>query len=632
MVQKIKNFGKSLNFSSAYKPSRLKVGTWPEWLLFGAVFIVVYLIFMYIDITNTIDNSVLLTKALFSGNITNFYDYTIEHASTNFPANYEMIAYIPFAIWNLPLAIANMLFDFDYMHSTLALLWAKGIMVVLTLVTVFIFYKILRICSVKKDMSCLACFAFISSVMFFWPVFMIVQVDLPAVLLMMFGLYFYLKDNEKLFILFLAIAIPFKMFALMMLVPLLVLKEKRIFAIIIKCGCAAIPMLLCKLIFRNDEAYHFALKSQSRDAMNSLLNYTDIIGPRKLSLFVVAFFVICIFCYIYKLSEKDTNIKLSLPVYICTAVYGALMIFVQIRGYWLLYLVPFLMLSIFISGKFLKLNLLLEIISGFTFIGWYSLAGGGASTDKLIVWRLLLYKFIEQPKSSALKYKNLDGFLTAFNLEQFTYLFFTIFACSIAALLILTCPLLFKNYKKDKFIERSVIIIRPLSLIALTLVYIISYTTTTNSVFYNAINKNNISSECDLISGNTVSQLINFDDEHELENLGVVFDNSNPRRNNFCSVTVTIKNLDTNENIFEKRVGCSMIKSKETTNIELGGLYVNSEDDYEIIFTAQDGVDESIIGYTNSLALYKTDKLIYPEFPAMENGVEKDYNLAISIK
>lgn len=631
MVKKIK----TLNFKSVYKPSAQKFGTWPEWLLLGMVFLFAYFIFMYIDITNTIDNSVLFTKALFSGEILNFYDYTIDNASTNFPANYEIIAYIPFAIWNLPLAIGNMAFGFDYMHSTLALLWAKGVIVVFAVITLYVFYKILRLCSVSKEMSSLACFVLVTSLMFFWPVFLIVQIDIPAVLLMVLGLYFYLKCNEKLFILCFAIAIPFKMFALMLFVPLLVFREKRILVIIAKCIFVALPELLCMFIYRNSEAYDFALKSQSRDAMNSLLNYTETIGTRKLSLFIVAFFAVCVFCYVYKLKDKSSDLQLSMPIYISSLIYGALMIFVQIRGYWLIYLAPFLILSIFISNKFIKLNLLLETLSGFCFIMWYSLAGGGASTDQSIVWRLLLYKFVDQPGSNVLKYKNLQGLFSAFGLDNFKFAFFTVFVCSLSAILILTCPLLFKKYKKDTYVERTVILLRPLVLIGLVVIYIFAYTSTTNSVIYDTINNKNISSEFDLLSNNsnnTVSEKLKFDNEYELETLGVVFDNSNPRRNNFCSVNITIENLSTNETIFTKRVGCSMIKSGEETEIDLNKLYVNSNDSYEITFTAQDGVDESIIGYKNSIALYKTNELIYSDHPAMENGVEKDYNLAISIR
>ena len=628
MVKKIKN----LNFKDVYKPSAQKFGALPEWLLLGIVFVFAYFIFMYIDITNTIDNSVLFTKALFNGEIFNFYDYTIDNASTNFPANYEIIAYIPIAIWNLPLAIGNMAFGFDYMHSTLALLWAKGIIVVLAVITIYTFYKILRFCSVSKEMSFLACFVLVTSIIFFWPTFLIVQIDIPAVLLMELGLYFYLKGNEKLFILCFAIAIPFKMFALMLFVPLLILREKRILVIIVKCIFGALPELLCMFIYRNSEAYHFALKSQSRDAMNSLLNYTDIIGSRKLSLFIVAFFVICIFCYVCKLKEKNSSLQLSIPIYVSALIYGALMIFVQIRGYWLLYLAPFLMLAIFISNKFIKLNLLLETLSGFSFIVWYSLGNGGAATDKSIVWRLLLYKFVEQPERSVLKYRNLQGLFSAFGLESLKFAFFTLFVCSLGAILVLTCPVLFKKYKKDTFVERSVILLRPLVLIGIVVIYIFSYTSTTNPIIYDAINDKNVSSEFDLLSDNTVSEKMKFDNEYNLETLEVVFDNSNPRRNNFCSVNIAIENLSTNETIFTKRVGCSMIESGKVTEIDLEKLYVNSDDSYEITFTAMDGVDESVIGYKNSIALYKTDELIYPEHPTMENGVEKDYNLAIRIK
>ncbi len=621
------------SFKNIYQPSKLNIGgVLPELVLFFIAFFIAYFIFMYLDITNTIDNSVLFTKAIFSGNFFNFYDFTIDNASTNYPANYEILAYVPFAIWNLPLAIGNMAFGFDYMHSTIALLWAKGIIVVFAVITLFYIYKILRLCSVSKDFSMLACFVFATSIFFFWPTFLIVQIDLPALLLMLIGTYYFLKDNNKLFILFFAIAIPFKMFAIFLFIPLLLLKEKRIIFIAIKTIFVMVPQLLCKIMFMGSEAYNFALTSQSKDGMNSMFNFTDIIGPRKLSLFIVAFFAICVFCYIYKYNDKNPQLKFYLPIYIASLVYGALMIFVQTRGYWVIYIAPFLILSIFISGKFMKMNLLLELLSGFSFFMWYSVAGGGAARDKNIVWRLLLYKFKEQPDRDSLKYGNLDKLFSAFGLDSYEYLFFTVFVCSLAAILITCCPFFLKNFEKDTFVHRGVIIIRPIFFLLIIALYIYAYTATTNPVIYNNIYKGNVSSQCDLLSDNIVSQNLNFDKDYRLEELQVVFDNSNPSRNNFCSVIVEINNTETNENIFTKRVGCSMIKDGKVTQIKLDKLKVKASDTYEIKFTALDGVDESIIGYKNSISLYKTKELKDKSHPAIENGLKKDYNLSIMIR
>ncbi len=629
MIGKIKN----LSFKNAYKPSKFNIGsTYVEFLLLFTAVFVSYFIFMYVDITNTIDNSVLFTKSLLSGDFFNFYDYTIEHASTKYPANYEFLAYIPFAIWNLPLAIGNMAFGFDYNHSTAALLWAKGIIVVFALITVFLIYKILTLCKVEKNLSILACFVFSTSIMFFWPSFLIVQIDLPSLTLMLTGIYNYLKGNNKLFITFFALSIPFKMFGIFLFIPLLILKEKRIIFIAAKTVLVMIPQLLCKILFIGSEAYNFALGSQSRDALNSLFNFTNIIGPRKLSLFIIAFFAICVFCYIYKFDDGNAELKLSLPLYIASLTYGSLMIFVLIRGYWLVYLAPFLIFTIFLSGKLMKLNLLLELISGISFFMWYCVSGGGASKDDNIVWRLLLYKFTEHPESSELKYSNLNGMLTSLELERFEYLFFTIFVCSLAAVLIICCPFFFKKYDRDTAIDRGVVIIRPVVILVIIALYIYAYTAIGNPVIYNTINESNVSTECDLLDNNTVSQKIDFNKDYSLEKLEVVFDNSNPSRNNFGSVVIEINNITTDENVFSKRIGCSMIKDGKATKIKLNNLKVNSNDTYEIKFTALDGVDENITGRNNSISVYKTNELTDRLHPAVENGIEKDYNLSMMIK
>lgn len=625
---------KKLSFKNAYKPSKLNIGgTSIEFLLLFIAFFISYFVFMYVDITNTIDNSVLFTKSLFSGDFFNFYDYTIEHASTKYPANYEFLTYIPFAIWNLPLAIGNMAFGFDYNHSTAALLWAKGIIVVFAVIALYYIYKILTLCKVEKNLTLLACFVFSTSMMFFWPSFLIVQIDLPALALMLMGIYNYLKGNNRLFIAYFALSIPFKMFGIFLFIPFLILKEKRIIFIAAKTVLVMIPQLLCKILFMGSEAYNFALNSQSRDAANSLFNFTDLIGPRKLSLFIIAFFAICVFCYVYKFDENNIELKYSLPLYICALTYGSLMIFVQIRGYWIVYLAPFLIITIFLSGKLMKLNLLLELLSGISFFMWYCVSGGGASKDENIVWRLLLYKFTEHPKSGELKYGNINELFTSLGLGQFKYLFFTVFVCSLVAILVICCPFFLKKYDRDIAVERGVVIIRPIVILVIIALYIYSYTAIGNPVIYNTIKESNVSTECDLLDdNNTVSQKLNFDKDYNLDELGVVFDNSNPSRNNFASVVIEVNNTTTDENVFSKRIGCSMIKDGKTTKIKLNNIKVNSDDTYEIKFTALDGVDESITGRNNSISVYKTNELIDRLHPAIENGIEKDYNLSIMIK
>ena len=75
-----------------------------------------------------------------------------------------------------------------------------------------------------------------------------------------------------------------------------------------------------------------------------------------------------------------------------------------------------------------------------------------------------------------------------------------------------------------------------------------------------------------------------------------------------------------------------MINDDKATLIKLKNLEVNTDDTYEIKFTAIDGVDQSIIGYKNSISLYRTKELNDKLHPAIENGVEKDYNLSIMIR
>lgn len=630
MIAKAKSFFQLLEFQKIYKTSKFKVGTIIEWSLLFLMSIVTYFIFMYIDITNTIDNSVLLDKAIFSGNFFRFYEYSVENASTNYAANYEPLAYIPFAIWNLPLAIANMAFGYDYNHSTLALLWSKGSIVIMAIAAIVFIYKIMTLIKVKKEMAVLGCYVFATSVFFFWPVMMVVQIDIPAVLLMLIGFYFYLQDKSKLFILFFGLAVPFKTFALILFVPLLLLKEKRVIFAVINLICLLIPELICKLLFKNSATYNAALGSQSDEAMGNLFNYTEFFGSNKVSFFIVAYLAICVFAYLYKI--KDDEMKFAVPVYTTLLVWGSMMITVQLRGYWLLYFAPFFVIAVFSRGKFLKTNLLVEIVGGFSFLIYNFSGTGYLAQEEKFVWRLLLYKFVAQPSSSSLKYGSMHDLIINLGLNKYRFLFFTVFISAIGVILLLTSPFLFKKVKTDKCIERSVILIRPISIICLMILYLFAYTATKNLYSYNFINtKTNSSTNVNLFEDNTVSQHMSFDKDKKLSELSFIISNNQDNRRNFGLLTISIYDNTTDKEVYYTEVGCSVIPNEKKYTVKLKNLYINANDDYEIIFGGVKGVDGSITGRHNSIEIYKTKELVEPDYPALVNGTAQNYNLSFSI-
>ena len=73
-----------------------------SWILLGIVLIAAYQIFMYMDITNTIDNANILLSSIRHGKMLDFYEISVQQAKTNYAANYNFIIYVIFGIWQAP--------------------------------------------------------------------------------------------------------------------------------------------------------------------------------------------------------------------------------------------------------------------------------------------------------------------------------------------------------------------------------------------------------------------------------------------------------------------------------------------------------------------------------------------------
>lgn len=115
-------------------------------------------IFMYIDITNTADNANILIRAISWGRIKDFYDLTVKYSQTNFAANYNFPTYVLFAIWQLPVFFIAHKLNINYLESPVCMLWSKTLVLLFTLFSAWLIYKIVIECGENKRKGQLAAF------------------------------------------------------------------------------------------------------------------------------------------------------------------------------------------------------------------------------------------------------------------------------------------------------------------------------------------------------------------------------------------------------------------------------------------------------------------------------------------
>lgn len=131
--------------------------------------------------------------------------------------------------------------------------------------------------------------------MVLYPVFICGQLDVISMTFILLGIYRYLKEDIRGFWLSFVVAVPFKMFALILALPLILIKQKNL----LKAGVMWISMnslvLIENLIFQGSPIQYWALKAQSDDAIKALLGSHIMLG-RQLVVFLAVYFLPCLLC------------------------------------------------------------------------------------------------------------------------------------------------------------------------------------------------------------------------------------------------------------------------------------------------------------------------------------------------
>lgn len=624
---------------------------WPEWALLSVVLLLAYVIFLYADLTNTIDNSIIFARALYRGEFLHFYELSVEEATTNFAANYNLLIYLIFAIWNLPAYLMHKLlggqgFSPAMTDTPFVNLWAKTLILLFALCVVFLVYKIVRFCGGTRERALLAVFLLLSSMLMFYPVFLTAQLDIIAMSFMLAGVYAHLKKKRLLFILFFMLAAPCKMFAILLALPLILLAEKNP----LKAGGLWLStmslLILENLLFRGSVIHQYALDAQGRDAMNLILDSAVNLG-KPIVFFLVCYVALTVYCYMKK------NAGPQMVLWLCFFLWGTFIAFIKLNTYWVILAAPFAILAIVLSDRFLETNVLVETVGSFCYFLYVGAMGSNIIKDRYLVSRLLLPKIFPIADVSLLKYGNLGNFFIDKEWDVFSPLFSTVWVASLLILMLLTCPPLLsrlplperqkrQNAETGRESEPEAATGKParwmlfsrVALLAMAgAVTVYAYTATTNPIAYSNIRNEAVVSDANLTNSGgemVVSQELRFESAVKLDELILKFHNTDYHRRNMSLVTVELWDLAENRCIFTDSIGGSAIQDARDLSVSLKGTPVQPEKDYEIRLSGARGV-----------LYYRGIENIYPYFvaeqdsslePVKINGEEAEGQLYFQIR
>lgn len=324
-------------------------------LAFGFCFLTMY----YADITVTARFSFTFLDSLFDGKPISFYTNALSTGIAPEGAVYDIGMYVIFAIWNLPVWVLDKLFGINLL-SVGCLLWYKALLVFFMLTGAVVVKRIGQEVGYDDTTQNLVRIIYLLSFIVIFPVFVAVQYDIVPLLFILYGILYCLKGCKRRFFLCFAIAMTMKPFALFAFIALVLLTEKNILKIF-RNGFAGISLMLCcKVLYSFSEGYRMSGGAFFSGMLPGLFKNSIPIGNADLSLFMFALFLTYIAAYHWK-EGSDHHKNSQMIIFIITCVWAAFSLFVGILPYWLVYLAPFLTLSVFMNPGKVNFCLILDL-------------------------------------------------------------------------------------------------------------------------------------------------------------------------------------------------------------------------------------------------------------------------------
>ena len=294
-----------------------------------------------------------LISAIAQGRFFDFYDIVMEKAVANEyhlqnlgiieGANYNIVLYLILAILILPWVVIAKLF-----HLGLNYTWMCQYMeLILLVMDVLAGYLVARVCEAfgfGKRQAKQTAYLFLTSFLLVFSTVGFNQVDIFYIVFLLLAMRCYAQDRDIAFALWMSVSILFKIFPVFLFIPMILLKKKGLWQILIYGALGFLCNGIFHLLFGRSEGY-----TQTKEAMDLYYHFTNRMTDAQIPgniypipVFLVGFVLLCVFAYV---SDGRKNLY-GYVVFSGLFIYGTFFMFVYWHPQWACILALFICLAI----------------------------------------------------------------------------------------------------------------------------------------------------------------------------------------------------------------------------------------------------------------------------------------------
>ena len=322
-----------------------------QWVMFAVVAAFCFLFFCHQDVLITAGHAGEYLK----GHITDFYSACVDTDGL-YGANYLPTTFIVFAIWNIPMKLFGLLPQYMGDWSVVFAFWNKLLPTICYFVSGYLMYHI-TVCRLgfDKKKGIITAFLFYTTPMSFFSQFLFCQYDIFTVLFMLLAMNHYFKKvmskkDVLLFTLYFGIAVTFKYFAIIIFVVLLLLRFKNVLKSLVAIAASVLPTAFEILFYVVFDRKAFLKNVFGFTALDYASGFMIKIGEVSINGLYVGLLAIIAFAYFTK--AKDFKMLVSYSMFYSCGVCFVLFGLMYWHPQWLMFMVPFWVLSIVINKHY----------------------------------------------------------------------------------------------------------------------------------------------------------------------------------------------------------------------------------------------------------------------------------------